>query len=419
MKRLLSIALVLGGALIAVNAAEWNEFRGSGKQGETEVAGLPDSWNASRGVVWKTDVQGRGWSSPVVGGGKVFVTSAVERGENFEVRVLAFDADTGKQVFNVKPFDLKTSHASRKHKKNGFASPTPIFNNKRVYVHFGHMGTACLSENGKTIWVNQGLDFPPVHGNGGSPELVDDVLIFSCDGKANPFVVGLSAKTGKEIWRHMRDSGAKKKFSFSTPLVIEVEGKKQVISPGSGEVSALDPATGKEIWKCSYNQGYSVIPRPVYGHGMVFIGTGYDRPTVMAIRADGKGDVTSTHVEWTIRKGAPNTPSLLLVGNELYFVSDGGIGSCVNAKTGELHWNERLGGNYSASPLYGDGKIYFQNEQGEAVVLKAGKRFEIVSRNDMGEKTFASYAVIGSDFLIRTESKLYRIGIPANTRRPL
>jgi outer membrane protein assembly factor BamB len=215
--------------------------------------------------------------------------------------------------------------------------------------------------------------------------------------------------TGKVLWKSNRETSAKKKFSFSTPLVVAVNGTMQVISPGSGVVCSLDPKTGREIWRVRYGEGYSVIPRPVYGHGLLFIGTGFDSPTVLAIRPDGHGDVTQSHVAWTLRKGAPNTPSLLLVGDELYMVSDGGIASCVDAKTGRVHWQERLEGNYSSSPMHANGLIYFQNEEGTTTVLKAGKEFLKLATNPLGERTLASFAATDGALFIRTERHLFKV----------
>ena len=211
-----------------------------------------------------------------------------------------------------------------------------------------------------------------MHGNGGSPALVDDALVFSCDGASDPFVVALSKLTGAVLWQANRQSDATKTFSFSTPLVITVKGQKQMISPGSNVVCAYDPKNGREIWRVRYD-GYSVIPRPVYGHGLLFIGTGFDRPTVMAVRPEGQGDVTETHVAWKVTRGAPNTPSLLLVGDELFMVADSGMVSCLDARTGSTHWQERIGGNCSASPFHANGRIYLQTEEGLGVVLAAGK----------------------------------------------
>src|SRR5262249_5139306 len=218
-------------------------------------------------------------------------------------------------------------------------------------------------------------------------------------------VVALDAATGKVIWKTDRKCEAFKKFSFGTPLVTDVGGKKQVVSPASDQVCAYDPDTGKEMWKVRY-EGYSLVPRPVFGHGLIFLSTGYDTPEFLAIRAGGRGDVTESHVVWRTRRGAPLTPSPLLVGDELYLVSDLGVASCLDAKTGRVHWQERLGGAYSASPLYAGGRVYFQSEDGDGVVVKAGTRFERLAKNALGERTLASYAVADGALFIRTEKHL-------------
>jgi outer membrane protein assembly factor BamB len=273
------------------------------------------------------------------------------------------------------------------------------------------MGTAALDISGKILWRQTALKYSPLHGNGGSPALMGDMLVFSCDGTKDPFIVALDAGTGDVRWKTPRNTAAERTFSFSTPLVIEVGGARQIISPVSGFVGAYDPADGHEIWKVRYGAGYSLVPRPVFAHGLLFITTGFDRPTVLAIKPAGaRGDVTETHIAWTIRKGAPNTPSLLVVGDELYFVADSGVATCADARTGEIHWNERLGGNFSASPVYADGRIYFQNEAGAAFVVKAGKTFALLAQNDLAERTLASCAVADNALFIRSESHLWRLG---------
>jgi outer membrane protein assembly factor BamB len=239
---------------------------------------------------------------------------------------------------------------------------------------------------------------------------VGDALFFSCDGAADPFVIALDKRTGRELWRTPRRTKVQKTFSFSTPLVITVGGRMQIISPGSGAVCAYDPKTGRELWRVRYGEGYSVVPRPVYAHGLLFLSSGYDRPSVLAIRPDGEGDVTDTHVAWTSSRGAPNTPSMLVVGDELYFVSDAGIASCVDARTGKVHWSERVGGNYSTSPVHAGGRIYFQNEEGRTVVVKAGRSFAPVATNDLGGRTLSSWAVGTDAFYIRTGEHLFKVG---------
>ncbi len=408
---LVSLACGLFLAAGASAAQDWPEFRGPTGQGHAGSKSLPLQWNASQNVAWKQAIPGRGWSSPVLVNGRLYLTSAVGEGgdQPMSLRALCLDEASGKILWDVAVFGQEQASAPRIHSKNSHASPTPIVADGRVYVHFGHQGTACLDLDGKIIWKNSDLSYSPVHGNGGSPILVGNKLVFSCDGGSDPFVVALDKATGRVIWKTPRVTHAKKTFSFSTPLLITVNGRPQIISPGSGAVCAFDPETGKEIWRARYGEGYSVIPRPVLGHGMIFIGTGYDTPVVMAIRVDGTGDVTDTHVAWTMKKGAPNTPSLLLVGTELYMVSDGGIASCVDAKTGTVHWQERVGGNHSSSPLHANGRIYFQNEEGIGVVVKAGKTFEKLSANDLGERTLASYAAADDALYIRTDRHLYKI----------
>ncbi len=398
-------------AFANANAAQdWPEFRGPTGQGHATTTKLPLEWSATQNVAWKQPIEGRGWSSPSLSGGRLFLTSAVgEAGAGkLALHALCLEEATGRELWNIELF-AQDGGAPRIHNKNSHASPTSLVADGRVYVHFGHQGTACLDLDGKVLWKNTTLPYSPVHGNGGSPILVGEKLVFSCDGGSDPFIVALHKDTGKVLWKTPRVTTAKKTFSFSTPLLITVKGKQQIISPGSGAVCAFDPDTGRELWRARYGEGYSVIPRPVLGHGMIFIGTGYDQPIVMAVRVDGTGDVTDTHVAWTMKKGAPNTPSLLLIGDELYMVSDGGIASCVDAKSGTVHWQERVGGNYSASPVHAGGKIYFQNEEGIGVVVKAGKTFEKLAANDLAERSLASYAVSGDAFYIRTEKHLFKI----------
>ena len=410
--KLLSWALALGVAG-AVHALDWPEFRGPTGQGHSPAGRVPVSWSATENVAWQVPVPGAGWSSPVLVAGRLYLTTAVSAGDeaNLSLRVLCLDATDGKVRWDTEVFT--PARPGSRHGKNGFASPTPIARDGRLYVHFGHLGTACLDLAGQVLWRQADLGYSPVHGNGGSPALVGDRLIFSCDGAENPFVVALDAKSGKKLWQTVRDTPAKRKFSFSTPLAIEVDGRSQVISPGSGAVCAYDPADGRELWRARYGEGYSVITRPVFGHGLLFVSSSYDRPVVYAVRPAGaQGDVTDSHVAWTHAKGAPNTPSTILVGEELYFVSDAGIATAVEAKTGKVHWSERLGGDFSASPVFADGRLYFQNETGIGYVVKPGQTFELLAKNDLGERTLASYAVDDGALFIRGEKHLFRIGKP-------
>ncbi len=408
--------LLLAASTPCLRAAddEWPEFRGPTGQGHATATNLPLEWSPTKNVIWKQPVPGSGWSSPVVSRGQLFLTSGIAVADAApSLRALCFDTATGRPLWNVEVFAPSESGVQPIHSKNSTASPTPFIQGDRVYVHFGHHGTACLDRTGKIIWKNNRLRYNPEHGNGGSPILVDDRLVFSADGASDPFVVALDRNSGEVAWKVPRSAAdVRQKFSFCTPLLITVNGRRQIISAGSGAVSALEPRDGREFWRVAYGRGYSVVPRPVFGQGLVFIATGFNRADLLAIRPDGEGDLTDTHVAWRTTKGAPLTPSVLLVGDELYAVSDAGIASCWDAKTGTLHWQERLDGNYSASPIAAEGRIYFQNETGTGTVIKASREFTKLAENKLEERTLASYAAAENSLFIRTEANLYRI---ANT----
>ncbi len=394
-------------------ALDWPQFRGPDGQGISTATNIPVHWSTTSNVVWKTEVPLQGWSSPVVSEGKIYLTSAVEGStpNQISLRVLCFDAAGGKPVWNVEALQAAASDARKIHSKNSAASPTPVVSNGRIFVHFGHMGTAALDLSGNVIWRQTTLKYPPVHGNGGSPALVEGLLVFSCDGAENPFLAALDATTGQVRWRTPRNTPARSKFSFSTPLLIEVDGQKEIISPASGFVGGYNPQTGAELWRVRYGEGYSVVPRPVFAHGLLFVSSSFDRPVVYAIRPNGaKGDATATHIVWSHPKGAPNTPSMLIAGDELYFVSDSGIATCLDARTGKVHWSERLGGDFSASPVFAEGRVYFQNEGGAGFVVQAGKEFQLLAKNDLGERSLASAAVVDNALILRTASHLWRLG---------
>ncbi len=410
----LSVALVLAAAL-SVHAADWPEFRGPTGQGIAPAQPLATAWSAASNIVWQVAIPGGGWSSPVVLGKRVYLTTAVAPtgGGNLSLRVLCLDTHSGKTLWNTEVFSVASIAA---HKKNSQASPTPIAEDGRLYVHFGPYGTAALDADGRVLWRNTSLKYPPVHGNGGSPALVGDALVFGCDGGKDPFVVALHKATGAVLWKTAREQKVGKTFSFTTPLAITVEGRTELISPASGAVMAYDPKDGRELWRARYGEGYSVVPRPVFGHGLLFLCTGYDRPTLIAVRPGGNGDVTDTRMAWKISKSAPNTPSPLLIGDELYFISDAGVMTCADAKSGEVHWQERLGGGFSASPVFGDGKIYAINEEGVTSVVKPGKTFVVLASNDLKERALASPAIADGGLYIRTEKHLWRVQAPVESK---
>lgn len=393
--------------------ADWPQFRGPSGQGIVpDNQQLPITWSTTKNVKWKVSIPGKGWSSPVVCGGKIFLTTAIATGSvgDYELVAICLDAKTGKTLWQTNVFTQSGADAPKIHSKNSHATPTPVIANDRLFVHFGHQGTACLRLDGKIVWTNRKLKFHPVHGNGGSPIVVGSKLIFSCDGLPQPFVVALSTRTGRVAWKTMRNTHAKRPFSFSTPLVVGAGLHKEVVVPGSGCLWAYNPATGREIWEVNWGEGYSVVPCPVAGHGMVYASSGYDKAILHAVKTGGRGDVTDSHVVWKgSKKGVPRNASFILLGDELYTFDDGGVGSCWDAKTGELIWQERVAGPFSASPIANNGRIYTLDEYGVAKILKAGRQYRVLASNHIGERAFASFGVNGNAILLRTQTKLYRI----------
>ena len=408
MQRLLVLLLIAGASVLA-QAEDWPQFRGPTGQGHATERGLPLEWSETKNIIWKTPVPGLGWSSPTVANGRVWLTTVVEskqrRGVSASLRALAFDVATGREIVNVEVFRL--DDAGYVNPKNSRASPTPIVDGDRVFVHFGAEGTAALSTSGEILWTTH-LRYESQHGNGGSPTLYQDLLIINCDGNGgDAYVVALDTASGKPRWKTARRRPADQ--AYSTPLVITVGQQDQLVSVGAYRAAAYDPLTGQEIWRVSYGDGFSNVPRPVFGQGLVFIATGFQTPALMAVRPDGKGDVTRTHVAWTITRGAPYTPSPLLVGNDFYYVSDTGVLSLADAASGQIVWQQRLGGNYSASPVFADGRIYFQSEEGMTTVIAPGREFRRLASNRLDGATLASMAVSGGSFFIRSQSHLYRI----------
>lgn len=420
-----------------VNAEDWSQFRGPLGDGRADARKPPVAWSDSENVAWKSELPGRGWSSPVTDGRKIWVTTAIEhplteeqkeaaRKEKLAGNPLAnqmnlvgdvslhwleIDAATGKVLADQELFAVKNPEAI--HSLNSYASPTPVLDRGRLYCHFGTMGTAAIDvETGKVLWKTR---LPEEHsvGPGGSPVVYGDLLIVHCDGTESQSVVGLDVRTGKEVWRTKRppmegDKGDLHK-AFCTPLLIRVRDRDQLVGVGAQWVVAYDPATGKEIWKVRHGTGFSNVPRPVYSDGVVFICTGYMKPELVAIKADGTGDVTESHVLWRVKRQVPAMPSPIVVGDLVYMVSDAGIATCVEAATGKEVWQERIGGNYSASPLFANGRIYISSREGDTHVFNAGREFVSVSVNNVTGQLMASPALIGDDLILRSATHLYRI----------
>jgi len=380
---------------------DWPEFRGPTGQGLSDERNLPLTWSETKNVRWKVAIPGRGWSSPSIQADRIWLTTETDEGKS--LRAISVDRNTGAILQNVEVFRLKS--LPQLNAKNSVASPTPVLEGDRVYLHFGAFGTACLTQAGEIVWETR-LEYDNgQHGPGGSPVIYDDLLIVSCDGQNTQYVVALDKTTGKIRWKKFREGYQ----AYTTPLVVKLPAGDQVISPGAFRAIAYEPRTGKELWQVRYGEGFSNVPRPVYGNGLAYICTGFQQPSLLAVRVDGRGDVTKSHVAWTLKRGAPLTPSPLLVGEELYLISDNGIASCVDAKTGNSYWQVRLGGNHSASPLYADGRIYFLSEEGQSVVIAPGKEFKALARNQLDGQTLASMAVSGGSIYVRSQTHLYRL----------
>jgi outer membrane protein assembly factor BamB len=383
-------------------AQDWPEFRGPTGQGLSYESGPPLTWSETNNVRWKVAIPGRGWSSPAIRGDRIWLTTATEEGKS--LRAVSVDRNSGAILANIEIFRLNSP--DRINSKNSYASPTPVLEDDRIYLHFGAFGTACINQSGKILWRTQ-LEYDNgQHGPGGSPVLYDNLLILSCDGLSIQYVAALDKLTGKTRWKKFR----KGYQAYSTPLVVRLPGGDQVISPGAYRAIAYEPRTGKEIWQVQYGDGFSNVPRPVFGNGLVFICTGFQQPSLMAVRTDGRGDVTRSHVAWTLNRGVPLTSSPLLVGEELYMINDNGIATCVDSRTGKEYWQARVGGNHSASPVYADNRIYFLSEEGESVVIAAGRQFKILATNRLDGRTLASMAVSSGSIFVRSQTHLYCLG---------
>ncbi len=387
--------------------SDWPQFRGPNSDGHVAGPATPIEWSDTENVAWKVPIPGLGWSSPVVVEGRIYLTTAVPQGEALSLRTLALDAETGEVLWDREVRAL--SETPTIHTKNSHASPTPIVRDGAVFVHFGTYGMARLAaDDGELQWTNTELEYPPMHGSGGSPLLYEGKLIVVCDGSTDPFVAAIDAETGEVAWKTLRSVEARISHSFVTPTVAVVDGRAQVLAPGPEHFAAYDLNDGAELWQVRA-PGWSVVPQPAVGHGMVFYNHDYDHPELMAVKLGGQGDVTESNVVWRMERGAPSTPSPLLIGDELYLVSDDGIASCLNALTGERHWMERLGGNYSASPIHANGCVLFLNETGQATWVEASREYKIVATNEVPGATLATPAFAEGAMYLRTDEYLYKI----------
>ncbi len=409
MRSTLLLAAMLA-APAALAADNWPAFRGPTGDGHTDAVGLPVTWSEKENVRWKTPIHGKAWSSPVVWGGQVWVTTATPDGK--ELSALAVSLADGKVLHDVKVFEIEKPAFCIA--VNSYASSTPCIEEGRVYVHYGSAGTACLdTATGKTLWSRQDLPCNHWRGPASSPILYRDLLLIHFDGYDFQYVVALDRKTGKTVWKTDRSFAYGKldgdmKKAYGTPEVFEVGGKPLLVSPAAFGTIALDPRTGEEVWKVRHG-GMNTAAPPLYGNGHVYLCTGDGGLGLIALRPDGKGDVTDSAIDWKTNRGVPSRSSPLLVGDRLYMVSNDGLVTCRSAKTGEEVWKERLPGKFWASPLYASGRIYFCSEDGVTDVADVSGGWKLLATNRLDDGFMASPAVAGKSLILRTRSHLYRI----------
>ena len=409
----------------AMSAGDWPEFRGTWSNGLASVPGsntstdIPLHWSESENVKWKTPIPYKGWSTPVVMDDQVWLTTATLDGNDFYV--ICVDAKSGVIRLNQKLFHAENPEPLG-NPLNSYASPTPVIEPGRVYIHFGSYGTACLdTKTFDVLWKRDDLPCRHFRGPGSSLILYNDLLILTMDGVDVQYLVALDKATGLTVWKTDRtadwndlDSDGKPigegdlRKAYSTPLIIDVEGKTQMISVGAKAVYGYDPVDGRELWKV-HTPAFSGASRPVYGKGIAYMISGFGKTELLAIRADGSGDVTDTHIVWKTGRNMPRTPSILLIDDLLFAINDTGTVTCLEALSGEEVWSHRIPADYAASLLYADGRIYCFDMDGKTTVFRAARKFEVLATNTLDSGFMASAAVSGKTLFLRTKTHLYRI----------
>ena len=416
-------AAALGAAAVW---ADWPEFRGPWGDGHVSApgasapTGLPVNWSETENVRWRTEIPHRGWSTPVVLGGRIWLTTATVEGNDFFA--ICVDPATGKILLNQRVFHCDSPEPLG-NAMNGYASPSPAAEPGRVYVHFGSYGTACLdAQSGEVLWRRTDLPCRHYRGPGSSPILFENLLILTMDGVDVQYLVALDKQTGKTAWKTDRtaewndlDADGKPtregdlRKAYTTPLVADTGASGlQLLSPGAKAAFAYDPRTGKELWKVTY-PSYSAAARPLYSKDLALLISGSGKTELLAIRPDGRGDVTASHIAWRRSRDVPRTPSPIVAGDLFFMTSEDGAVTCLETATGNEVWRERIGGNYAASPILADGRIYFCSQQGKTTVIEAGRAFKPVATNQLESGFMASPAVDGHALILRTKTHLYRI----------
>ncbi|HKS36613.1 MAG TPA: PQQ-binding-like beta-propeller repeat protein [Verrucomicrobiae bacterium] len=426
MRTILYSLVCLGLLLPSAAAGNWPRFRGTTGQGTSTEKGLPISWSVESNIVWKVAIPGEGWSSPIVWSNHVFVTTATENGT--KCHVMALERTSGRILWDRVVLEQVPL---RKEGKNSYATPTPCADGDRVYAVFGDGSVVALGFAGNVLWTNREVQHYSRHGLGASPILHDRLLIMAYDGsnrvlKAGDWpnntdderlgwqipwdkaqVVALDVRTGKRVWTGRR---GKSRIAHVTPNILQESGQTQLISCAGDAIQGFNPRTGELIWTV-YSQGEGVTPGFATGDGLIFTSSGFEKTTLRTVKTGGHGEVTATHIAWEQRKGAPTQPSLLYVRPYLYTIADKGVAYCFKADNGEMVYEERVGGNFCASPVYADGNVYVLSEEGVTTVFEAGPKFRIVSKNPLNEKCQASTAVSQGNLFIRTEKNLYCVGM--------
>ncbi len=398
----------------------WTHFRGSHLDGIAVDSNVPLFWNDTTNVIWKTDIRGKGWSSPVVYGNQVWVTTATVDGK--EMAGICADFTTGEVLFDILLFKQDSIYS--KHAINTYATPTPCIEAGFVYLNFGSSGTACVrTDNGTIVWKRNDLKCEHVQGTGASPILYKDLLILHYEGTDQQFIVALNKKNGETVWRTDRPKECYNalapigKKAYVTPIVINVAGKDLLISNGSAVCIAYDVLTGKEVWRVVQGED-STISMPVYEDGVVFFYTSFVSPAggekyveLLAVDPKGKGDVTKTNVLWRLKGPILQLLTPLIKDGLIYTVDSKNNLIVIDAKNGTSLYSKRLKNKYNASPVYAGEKVYFTSVKGETLVLKAGRLPEILAESQLPGEIYATPAIAGNSILIRTDASIYRIGL--------
>lgn len=373
-------------------------------------ASLPLTWSEDQNVRWKSPVPGEGWSSPVVGDGRAWMTTSTDSGR--KLHVLAYDVETGALVHQRVVFEV--DQVENKNALNSHASPTPVVEPGRLYVHFGTYGTACIdTETYEERWQRRDINCDHMEGPGSSPILVGDLLAFHVDGGDVQYVTALDKRTGETVWRTDRSIDLSKmqkdiRKAFCTPIVAKLDGVEVLVSPGAHAAMAYDVRTGEEKWRVRY-KGFSLASRPMFDGERVYIATGFMRAQLYAVDFDGAGDVTDEAVAWKWRRNVPKMPSPLLLGDRVFMVDDNGYATCLDKASGEAVWRKRLGGEHCSTPLCVGDRIYFFDREGRTVVLARADEYRELAENHLDAGFMASPAVVGDALLLRSKTHLYRI----------